>query len=244
MKICVLTDNRFIYENFLEIIKAPCYEEDTFDFYYSFKNQAFHEAYEGTDFHSLNLGEAGTDFFHSYDLFLSLHCKQLFPNELVNSRRCINVHPGLNPYNRGWSPQVFSILNKLPVGVTIHEIDEQLDHGAIIAQEAVPINSWDTSYDVYQRIQWLEVELLKDWLPALISGNYKAKKPERDGNVNLAKDFRSLCELDLNETVTWKDAIDRLRALSFPGYQNAWFRDEKGNKVFVDIRLELDKEGN
>ena len=44
--------------------------------------------------------------------------------------------------------QVFSILNKLPVGVTIHEMDEQLDHGIIIVQKEINIFSWETSCDV------------------------------------------------------------------------------------------------
>ena len=76
-------------------------------------------------------------------LIISLHCKQLFPKGLISTVKCINVHPGLNPHNRGWYPQVFSIINKRPLGATIHEIDEELDHGDVIAQKEVPVFSWD-----------------------------------------------------------------------------------------------------
>ena len=68
----------------------------------------------------------------NYDLVISAHCKQIFPDILVNSVRCINIHPGLNPYNRGWFPQVFSIINKKPIGCTIHLMDEEIDHGDVI----------------------------------------------------------------------------------------------------------------
>ncbi len=81
------------------------------------------------------LKECDNSFFDKYILFISLHCKQIFPQRLTDNYRCINIHPGYNPYNRGWFPQVFSILNKNTAGVTIHEIDQELDHGPIIYQE-------------------------------------------------------------------------------------------------------------
>jgi methionyl-tRNA formyltransferase len=93
----------------------------------------------------------------NFDLVFSIHCKQIFPKELVNGLKCINIHPGYNPVNRGWYPQIFSILNDLPVGATIHEIDEALDHGGIIARALVPKYSYDTSKSLYDRI--LEKEI-------------------------------------------------------------------------------------
>ena len=179
------------------------------------------------------------DIIANYHLVFSLHCKQLFPAELVSRVKCINVHPGYNPYNRGWFPQVFSILNKLPVGATIHEIDEKLDHGSIIARKEVKINHWDTSIDVYNKVQQLEVELLTEHLGTILTGDYKTFNPEQEGNVNLKKDFNALCHLDLNETITLGDAIDKLRALTHGNYANAFFTDpHTGIKVFVKISLE------
>ena len=114
-----------------------------------------------------------------YQLIFSLHCKQLFPAELVSKVKCINVHPGYNPYNRGWFPQVFSILNKLPVGATIHEIDEKLDHGPIIARQEIKTNTWDTSIDIYDKVQELEVKLLKEYLKPIVEGAYQTFIPEQ-----------------------------------------------------------------
>jgi len=183
-----------------------------------------------------------SDIVSRYDLVFSLHCKQFFPIELVSKVKCINVHPGYNPHNRGWFPQVFSILNKLPAGVTIHEIDEHLDHGAIIARKEVKINSWDTSVDIYNNVQQVEVDLLKEYLPAILKGTYQTNVPEMEGNVNLKKDFNELCILDLEETVTMGVAIDKLRALTHGNYANGFFIDpETGVKVYVKISLK--KEG-
>ena len=73
-------------------------------------------------------------------------------------------------------PQVFSILNKKPEGVTIHEMDRELDHGSIIFQEELPIYSYDTSQDVYQRIQDKEIEMLREHLEEIVNKKYIAKK--------------------------------------------------------------------
>ncbi|MGB0918891.1 MAG: dTDP-4-amino-4,6-dideoxyglucose formyltransferase, partial [Flavobacteriales bacterium] len=159
--------------------------------------------------------------------------------ELVQAVRCINVHPGLNPYNRGWFPQVFSILNGLPTGATIHEIDEELDHGNIIAQQEVENNVWDTSIDIYNRVLQQELKLLEAHLPQILEDNYKTFEPNEEGNLNLKKDFNALCELDIEKVQRVGDTIDQLRALTHGEYQNAYFFDPKtGKKVYVSIRLE------
>jgi len=171
-------------------------------------------------------------------LVLSLHCKQLFPAEMVKSIRCINVHPGYNPHNRGWFPQVFSILNNKKAGASIHEIDEQLDHGAIICQQEVQIEKWDTSLTAYLKIQDVEVQLLRENLTAILEGNYKTHVPIEEGNINLKKDFDSLCKIDLEKHVTMSKAIDYLRALTHGNYKNGYFIDENtGKKIYVTISL-------
>ncbi len=239
MKVMVLTDNDFIYNSFKELIKHEKFCNIEFDFFFSWTNTEFSQKYIGNDFKSVNLKQMVDVILDKYQLVLSLHCKQLFPKKLVNGVRCINVHPGFNPFNRGWYPQVFSIINKLPAGVTIHEMDELLDHGPIIVQKMVEIQSWETSYDVYSKIQNIEIELLSAHLRDILDNNYDTKKPVSKGNINLKKDFNVLCELDLEKTMTLKEAIDYLRAMTFAGYKNAYFYDEKGNKVYVEINLEL-----
>lgn len=236
MRICVVTDNKYIYEEFNKLIKEDKFYNDEFDFYCTSKEIIWvKEDYPNVE--SVKLKEKGDEFFGKYDLFFSLHSKQIFPTYLVKKYRCINVHPGFNPYNRGWFPQVFSIINKMPVGVTIHEMDDQLDHGAIIYQEKIEIEDKDTSYDVYMKIQKKEVEMLNKYLRKLMDNEYKVVISEDEGNVNLKKDFDMLCELDLDKYATIGEVIDLLRATTFQGYKNAYFIGEKGKKIYVNIEL-------
>lgn len=232
MKICVLTDNAYIFEGFSGLLSR--FPEHRFDFFYSPWNGAFTPS---EHFRPLRLREQDEDFFASYDLFLSLHSKQLFPTALVENHLCINVHPGLNPYNRGWFPQVFSILNGLPVGVTIHKMDAELDHGPILWQEELAVRAEDTSKDIYDRILAKEIEMLQQHLPDLLAGNYTLTPMPHEGNINYKADFDALCEIHRDEPATYGQVIDRLRALTHAPYENAYFVDDDGKKVYVGITL-------
>lgn len=173
-----------------------------------------------------------------YNLILSIHCKQLFPRMLFENVKCINVHPGYNPINRGWYPQVFAIVNELPVGATIHEINEQIDSGNIIDRDFVPKYSYDTSLTLYNRIVDKEIELLKRNINSILANSYKTILPESEGYLFLKKDFDDLCRIDLDQELSIRKTIDLFRALSHGQFKNAFFYDDHGNKVYVSIKLD------
>jgi methionyl-tRNA formyltransferase len=71
----------------------------------------------------------------------------LIPKRFLDlpTRMTINIHPSLLPHLRGASPLQSAILEGLTeTGVTIMKLDEKLDHGPIIKQETVSIESTDT----------------------------------------------------------------------------------------------------
>jgi len=75
-------------------------------------------------------------------------------------RRIINIHPSLLPKFPGlsaWS-QALAAGEKV-TGCTVHFVDAQIDHGAIIAQHEVPILEDDTAESLHARIQIAEREL-------------------------------------------------------------------------------------
>jgi dTDP-4-amino-4,6-dideoxyglucose formyltransferase len=175
---------------------------------------------------------------NSYDLIFSLHCKQIFPSDLVSSVTCVNVHPGLNPYNRGWYPQVFSIINGKPIGATIHLMDSSVDHGEIFDQIEVNVRLCDTSLDVYERVFHAEMTLIGRNLLKIINGELLTVAPAFEGNFNSINDFKSLCHLDLDAVASLGDHINLLRALSHGTFKNAYFLNELGRKIFIRVALE------
>lgn len=185
----------------------------------------------------LDVKANAADIIAKYPVVISVHCKQMFPAQLVKSVRCVNVHPGFNPFNRGWYPQVFSIINGLKAGVTIHEMDEQLDHGPIIVQKEYTIEPWDTSGSAYEKIMALERELVLEHFVSIRDRKYTAKAAG-EGNLNLKRDFDNLRRINLEEHGPFGEFLNRLRALTHEPFNNAYFVDESGRKVFVRVVLE------
>ncbi len=81
---------------------------------------------------------------------------------LVNAfrGRIINIHPALLPAFKGAHAieDAFQYGAKI-TGVTVHFVDEQVDHGPIILQEAVPIKPADTLASLEKRIHQVEHRL-------------------------------------------------------------------------------------
>lgn len=83
-------------------------------------------------------------------------------------RRIVNIHPSLLPKFPGlfaWK-QALAAGEKI-TGCTVHYVDEQIDHGDIIAQREVPILPDDTAETLHARIQIAEHELYPEVISAL-----------------------------------------------------------------------------
>jgi phosphoribosylglycinamide formyltransferase-1 len=81
-------------------------------------------------------------------------------------RRIINIHPSLLPKFPGleaWKQAL--VAGETVTGCTVHYVDEQIDHGRILAQKEVAILPNDTAESLHARIQVLEHELY----PAVIA---------------------------------------------------------------------------
>jgi methionyl-tRNA formyltransferase len=246
MNVLLISDNIIIYNHFNKVINAGKFKDIQFDFRYSYKNEFFAKKFKNvSSIKPLNLLKEVKNIIKTYDLVISLHSKQIFPPLLIKNVRCVNFHPGLNPHNRGWFPHVFSIINGLPIGATIHEIDEELDHGGIIAQKEVKLKLYDTSSTAYKRIIKAELKLMDKHLEAIIRNTYSTIPLPHEGNINYQKTFEKLCEIDLNEKGTFQDFFDRLRALSHVGYNNAYIIEpETKEKIYLELKIKLPKKKN
>jgi len=72
-------------------------------------------------------------------------------------RRIVNIHPSLLPKFPGleaWKQALAA--NEKWTGVTVHYVDEKIDHGDIIAQRRIPVICDDTPESLHARIQEVE----------------------------------------------------------------------------------------
>ena len=153
---------------------------------------------------------------------------------------CINLHPAYLPYNRGVHPNVWSIVDKTPAGVTVHYIDEGLDTGDIIAQQEVLIEPTDTGSTLYSKLERAALELFQRTWPLIESGKAPRKKQDTSqGTSHRLRDVEGIDEIDPAKLYLGEELINLIRARTFPPYQGAYFR-YKGRKIY--LRLELSEE--
>ena len=75
--------------------------------------------------------------------------------------RVVNTHPSLLPAFRGANAVADALAYGVKVtGSTVHLVDEQVDHGPIVAQRAVAVLEGDTQQSLHERIKAAEHELL------------------------------------------------------------------------------------
>lgn len=85
--------------------------------------------------------------------------------------RIVNVHPSLLPAFPGLDAVGQALAAGVKVsGVTVHFVDEEVDHGPIIAQRAVPVLPEDDIASLHARIQEEEHDLYPRVVEALLAG--------------------------------------------------------------------------
>jgi len=88
-----------------------------------------------------------------------------FPN------RILNIHPSLLPSFPGANAVAQALEHGVKVtGVTIHLVDEEVDHGPIVAQRAVPVLPDDDIAALHARIQVQEHDLYPRVVRAFVAG--------------------------------------------------------------------------
>lgn len=86
------------------------------------------------------------------DLFVLVFVTQYMGKDVIEAATHggINYHPSLLPKYRGGSAIAWALINgERETGVTIHYIDDGVDTGDIVLQEAVPIAPEDTTASLY-----------------------------------------------------------------------------------------------
>jgi len=103
-----------------------------------------------------------------YMRLLSAWFVQQFPN------RVLNIHPALLPSFPGLEAQKQAFEYGVKVsGCTVHFVDEQLDHGAIIVQKAVPVYDSDDEHSLADRILEQEHIAYSEAIRIVLEGNYE-----------------------------------------------------------------------
>jgi phosphoribosylglycinamide formyltransferase-1 len=93
-----------------------------------------------------------------------------FPN------RILNTHPALLPAFPGAHAVAQALAHGVTLtGVTIHLVDEEVDHGPIVYQEAIPVLPGDTEETLRDRIQGVEHRRYPEVVDAFAAGRLRVE---------------------------------------------------------------------
>jgi methionyl-tRNA formyltransferase len=106
----------------------------------------------------------------SPDVMVVVAYGQIIPASVLSIPRlgAVNVHASLLPKHRGAAPVAHAILSgDRETGVTIMKMDEQLDHGPILASRPTPIGEGEDAVALTSRLAAIGAELLVETLGRL-----------------------------------------------------------------------------
>jgi phosphoribosylglycinamide formyltransferase-1 len=89
-------------------------------------------------------------------------------------RQILNIHPSLLPAFPGLEAQQQAFAYGVRVsGCTVHFVDEELDHGAIIVQKTVPVLDSDDEHSLAERILAQEHIAYTDAINVVLEGKFE-----------------------------------------------------------------------
>jgi phosphoribosylglycinamide formyltransferase 1 len=106
----------------------------------------------------------------------------IIPASGIGSKKIINVHPGIIPSARGLDAFKWSIVDGVPLGVTMHFIDAEVDAGKIITVVRTPVFRTDSIEVLARRHYELELDVECEFL-AFLDGKDKGILPEYPANA-------------------------------------------------------------
>ena len=171
------------------------------------------------------------------DLFILAAYGKIIPKTVLEIPKLgnLNIHPSLLPHFRGSSPIHAAILSGAPeTAVSIIQMDEEIDHGPIVAQEKIKLSGTET-YDALQKIlSESSANLLLKILSDYCSGRIK---PEAQDHSKAS--FTKLIKSE-DARIDWlksADEIDRqIRAYHlWPKAHTAWQESPDARPLRINI---------
>lgn len=115
---------------------------------------------------------------HGVDLVCLAGYMRLLSKEFVAAfpHRILNIHPALLPAFPGLEAQTQAFDYGVKVaGCTVHFVDEDLDHGVIVVQRAVPVLETDDAHALAERILVEEHIAYSEAIARVVSGEYEIR---------------------------------------------------------------------
>lgn len=158
----------------------------------------------------------------SFGLIIPKEVLEVFPKGILN------LHPSLLPKYRGPTPVQTAILNAdKETGVTIIKLDEEVDHGPIVAQEEEPVLQNDTSESLYSRLFQKGAKLLPKTVNEYINGSIVLREQGHTKAIFTRTLTRTDGYIDISDAIS-SERLDRMVRAYYP-WPGVWTKWQMAN---------------
>lgn len=194
---------------------------------------------------SLKKESEALDFLKNseWDLFLVAAYGKILPKDILDlpQKGVLNVHPSLLPRFRGASPVESQILaDEREVGVSIMLMDEEMDHGPVLAAASITPEQWPLKASILEPLlAQAGGELLAETIPAWLAGDITPEEQEHDRATYTSKIMKENGHIEITRhPMSGKDEYCKyLKFCAYDGWPGVFFMYEKnsGQKIRVKI---------
>lgn len=182
------------------------------------------------------------DLNESFELAILVAFGFIIPKRILDIPKFgfINIHPSLLPKYRGPSPITSALAaGDKKTGVTLITLDEEVDHGPIIAQKELEIAPNDTNESLTLKLANLGVQLLLDTLPDYLAGKITPQAQNHKGATYAEKITKDSGKIDINNPPDPKTLARLIRAY-FP-WPTVWTEIEgKRIKLLPEEKIQME----
>ena len=149
-----------------------------------------------------------------FDLAVSYTYRYILTDELINALNgnVVNIHNAYLPYNRGADPNLWSLVEGTPRGVTLHYISAGLDKGDIIAQRLVTEGDGKTLKSSYDNLDKNAKEMFLEAFKDYDKWNELRHAPSGSGTYPSLKDGEKIKSVITSYDMKISDFLEALKA--------------------------------
>ena len=146
----------------------------------------------------------------NFILIISFGYKRIIKESIIKklNRPIINLHMSFLPFNKGAHPNFWSFVENTPKGVSIHEIEKNIDSGPIIVRKKIIFkNLKKQTLKSSYKLLFKEIEnlFIKNFT-IILKKKYKKKYFKSKGTIHFKKDFPKKIN-------SWKVKINDLKQI-------------------------------
>lgn len=176
------------------------------------------------------------------DLYVVVAFGQILPKALLEKPGfgCINVHASLLPKYRGAAPIQWAVIDgEEKSGVTIQQMDEGIDTGAVLASTELLLDKAETGGSLFERLAKAGAELCVETMKAIEEGTVIPQKQDESQATHAKMLTKQLGNIDWNKPAVELERL--IRGLN-PWPSAYTYMDGRVLKIWK-ARVEADREG-